>query len=67
MKQTRQSGETPPKAAEGVGPRQQARGMRETPVRCTATAVALRVAARLRGACFEASYQPNWALPILLD
>eukprot|EP00965_Chrysotila_dentata_P132523 4382333-Pleurochrysis_carterae.AAC.1 len=31
--------------------------MWETPVRCTATAVALRVAARQRGACFEASYQ----------
>eukprot|EP00965_Chrysotila_dentata_P048494 1608679-Pleurochrysis_carterae.AAC.2 len=29
----------------------------ETPVRCTATAVALRVAARQRGTCFEASYQ----------
>eukprot|EP00965_Chrysotila_dentata_P061510 2036601-Pleurochrysis_carterae.AAC.1 len=29
----------------------------ETPIRCTATAVALRVAARKRGACFEASYQ----------
>eukprot|EP00965_Chrysotila_dentata_P063440 2102887-Pleurochrysis_carterae.AAC.1 len=29
----------------------------ETPVRCTATAVALRVAARQRVACFEASYQ----------
>eukprot|EP00965_Chrysotila_dentata_P248156 6208186-Pleurochrysis_carterae.AAC.1 len=27
----------------------------ETPVRCTATVVALRVAARSRGACFEAS------------
>eukprot|EP00965_Chrysotila_dentata_P180156 5948776-Pleurochrysis_carterae.AAC.1 len=26
----------------------------ETPVRCTATAVALRVATRQRGACFEA-------------
>eukprot|EP00965_Chrysotila_dentata_P070163 2317275-Pleurochrysis_carterae.AAC.1 len=26
----------------------------ETPVRCSATAVALRVAARQRGACFEA-------------
>eukprot|EP00965_Chrysotila_dentata_P219997 6191494-Pleurochrysis_carterae.AAC.1 len=29
----------------------------ETPVRCTATAVTLRVAARQRGACFAASYQ----------
>eukprot|EP00965_Chrysotila_dentata_P263469 6214837-Pleurochrysis_carterae.AAC.2 len=30
----------------------------ETPVRCTATVVALvRVAARQSGACFEASYQ----------
>eukprot|EP00965_Chrysotila_dentata_P182326 6020501-Pleurochrysis_carterae.AAC.1 len=30
----------------------------ETPVRCTATAVALQViAARQRGACFEPSYQ----------
>eukprot|EP00965_Chrysotila_dentata_P259960 6213740-Pleurochrysis_carterae.AAC.4 len=29
----------------------------ETPVWCTATAVALRVAARQRGACFEASHQ----------
>eukprot|EP00965_Chrysotila_dentata_P133043 4399201-Pleurochrysis_carterae.AAC.2 len=29
----------------------------ETLVRCTATAVALRVAARRHGACFEASYQ----------
>eukprot|EP00965_Chrysotila_dentata_P013711 454003-Pleurochrysis_carterae.AAC.2 len=29
----------------------------ETLVRCTATAVALRVAARQRCACFEASYQ----------
>eukprot|EP00965_Chrysotila_dentata_P256737 6212647-Pleurochrysis_carterae.AAC.2 len=29
----------------------------EIPVRCTATAVALRVAARQRGACLEASYQ----------
>eukprot|EP00965_Chrysotila_dentata_P134187 4437462-Pleurochrysis_carterae.AAC.1 len=32
-------------------------GVWETPVRCTATAVALRAAARQRGACFEASYQ----------
>eukprot|EP00965_Chrysotila_dentata_P085218 2811495-Pleurochrysis_carterae.AAC.1 len=30
------------------------RGVWETPVRCTATAVTLRVAARQRGACFEA-------------
>eukprot|EP00965_Chrysotila_dentata_P143987 4756042-Pleurochrysis_carterae.AAC.1 len=29
----------------------------ETSVRCSATAVALRVAARQRGACSEASYQ----------
>eukprot|EP00965_Chrysotila_dentata_P040943 1357181-Pleurochrysis_carterae.AAC.1 len=29
----------------------------ETPVRCTATAVALRVAGRWHGACFEALYQ----------
>eukprot|EP00965_Chrysotila_dentata_P150600 4975266-Pleurochrysis_carterae.AAC.1 len=29
----------------------------ETPIRCTATAVMLRVAAHQRGACFEASYQ----------
>eukprot|EP00965_Chrysotila_dentata_P179864 5938681-Pleurochrysis_carterae.AAC.1 len=29
----------------------------ETAVRCTATAVALQVAAHQRGACFEASYQ----------
>eukprot|EP00965_Chrysotila_dentata_P104936 3465940-Pleurochrysis_carterae.AAC.2 len=31
--------------------------MWETLVRCTATAVALRVAAHQGGACFEASYQ----------
>eukprot|EP00965_Chrysotila_dentata_P041968 1392278-Pleurochrysis_carterae.AAC.2 len=31
--------------------------VRETPVRCTATAVTLRVAARQRGACFKTSYQ----------
>eukprot|EP00965_Chrysotila_dentata_P259844 6213702-Pleurochrysis_carterae.AAC.2 len=37
----------------------------ETPVRCTATAVALRVAARQRGACyFEASYQRQNELTI---
>eukprot|EP00965_Chrysotila_dentata_P139564 4614174-Pleurochrysis_carterae.AAC.1 len=29
----------------------------ETPVRCNATVVALRVAASQRGACFESSYQ----------
>eukprot|EP00965_Chrysotila_dentata_P173230 5718043-Pleurochrysis_carterae.AAC.2 len=29
----------------------------EAPVRCTATALALRVAARQRSACFEASYR----------
>eukprot|EP00965_Chrysotila_dentata_P115188 3807918-Pleurochrysis_carterae.AAC.2 len=31
--------------------------LRETPVGCTAADVALRVAARQRCACFEASYQ----------
>eukprot|EP00965_Chrysotila_dentata_P086695 2861689-Pleurochrysis_carterae.AAC.1 len=35
----------------------------DTPVRCTATAAALRVAARQRGACFEASYQGQNELP----
>eukprot|EP00965_Chrysotila_dentata_P200882 6180237-Pleurochrysis_carterae.AAC.1 len=29
----------------------------QRPIRCSATAVALRVAARQRGACLEASYQ----------
>eukprot|EP00965_Chrysotila_dentata_P007226 234669-Pleurochrysis_carterae.AAC.3 len=32
-------------------------GMWKKPVRCTATVVALRVAARQRGAFFEVSYQ----------
>eukprot|EP00965_Chrysotila_dentata_P139712 4619481-Pleurochrysis_carterae.AAC.1 len=45
----------------GVQPNLVARGpsqpvVSETPVRSTATAVALRVAARQCGACFEASY-----------
>eukprot|EP00965_Chrysotila_dentata_P247227 6207633-Pleurochrysis_carterae.AAC.2 len=31
--------------------------VRETPLRCTATVVALRVTARQRGACFKVSYQ----------